>query len=111
MLRRFNFLFLALLVTSCASPPWVKHQMDVMPDISCKTGSEAGYNIYIWKCFKDKKNVIFQKSAGLYSLPAQKQIAECAGETDFEKKILFSSRDTEICKRKAPEWILNKPLE
>ncbi len=112
MLRRFNFLFFALLVTSCATRPWVKHPMDEMPDVSCQTGSEAGYDIYIWKCFKNKKNVIFQKSAGLYSFPAQKQIAECAGETDFEKEIEFSSRNTEICnKRKPPEWILSKSLE
>lgn len=104
------FIFLTLFCTSCASPPWVKHQMDAMPDISCQTGSETGYNIYIWNCFKNKKNVIFQKSAGLYSFTAQKQLAECGTETDFEKEIEFSSKRNEICRKKPPEWILDKSL-
>lgn len=101
---------MALLFSGCATAPWVKHQMGVMPDISCQTGSEAGYNIYIWNCYKNRKNVIYQKSAGLYSFPAQKQIVECGAETDFEKEIELSSKSAEICKRKPPEWISDKSL-
>ena len=97
--------------TSCASPPWIKHRMEVAPDNSCQTGNEAGYNIYIWRCYNNQKIVVFQKSAGLYVFSAQKQVVECGAETEFEKEIEFAPTNSIICKRKPPEWILSNEAE
>ena len=44
-------------------------------------------SIYIWKCLKGKRTVVYQYSAEMSCREAVLETAECGGQTEIEKKL------------------------
>jgi hypothetical protein len=47
-------------VAGCCSHPWDKFKMSILPDYSCRTGADGGYDFYVWECQNNQRVVIYQ---------------------------------------------------
>ena len=61
--------------------------MPTAPDSSFRTGSVAGYDVYIWECLDGQRTVIFKYSAEMSCRDPEMQKAPCGDITDIEKSL------------------------
>jgi hypothetical protein len=74
-------------VASCTRDPWKTYPMDSPPDITCRTGSVAGWNVWVWKCVDGERVAIGKHSAEMFSSAARKDTAPCGTLTDLEQHV------------------------
>lgn len=79
-------------VASCTRDPWKTYPMDSPPDITCRTGSVAGWNVWVWKCVDGERVAIGKQSAEMFSGAAQKDTAPCGTLTALEQHIGLPAR-------------------
>ncbi len=94
----------AFILTNCASKPWKKFSIDANPDKTCWTGSEAGYEVYVWDCHNSEHIVVYQWQASLYSFPSKMEKVSCGEKTKFEKEFSIEQYPKGVCKKKAAPW-------
>lgn len=61
--------------------------MSSPPDRSCRSGSPAGYDLYIWNCDGNLRTVIYQYSGEMSCQEPQKETAACGALTPIEQKL------------------------
>jgi hypothetical protein len=79
-------------VASCTRDPWKTYPMDSPPDITCRTGSVAGWNVWVWKCVDGERVAIGKHSAEMFSSAARKDTSPCGTLTDLEQHIGIPDR-------------------
>jgi hypothetical protein len=78
----------ALVLLGCTAKPWDVHPIPVAPDRTCRTGSDAGYDVWIWECHQDRKTVVRQFCGGLIGCKdAEREDVACGEVTTFEREI------------------------
>lgn len=100
----YTALIITILITACATAPWKNHKISTQPDVSCWTGSEAGYELYIWNCLNNEHVVVYQWQAGLYTYPSQIEKTQCGKQTEFEDNMHFKEGKSPTCKHEAKTW-------
>nr|HEX4312997.1 hypothetical protein [Kofleriaceae bacterium] len=75
-------------VHGCSQRPWDKYDMDTQPDIACRAGSVAGWDLYVWSCVDGERVVIGKMSAEMMASAPQKSTAACGVETELEHRVL-----------------------
>jgi len=61
-----SLLALGLIMLGCSSKAWeVKGAPSAPPDEQFRTGVEAGYDAYVWYCYKGERIVVTQSSSAL----------------------------------------------
>jgi hypothetical protein len=78
---------------SCARDPWKTYPMDSPPDITCRVGSVAGWNVWIWTCVDGERVAIGKHSAEMYSGAPEKDTAACGTVTALEQRIGIPDRE------------------
>jgi hypothetical protein len=100
--RRHSLVFaavLALSLTGCASKPWDKYPIERLPDSSCQTGYESGYDVFIWNCLKDEHVVVYQTTSVFFRMPAKIEKTSCNQLTEFEVNNEFKDGKSPQCRR------------
>ena len=87
-IRALMLALVLLAAAGCCGKPWNKFRdMPRPPDQSDRTGSVAGYDVYVWECLDGKRTVIYQWSAEMSCRRAEMQQVDCSEVTPFEKEI------------------------
>ncbi|MBI4674023.1 MAG: hypothetical protein HY741_20445 [Chloroflexi bacterium] len=82
---------IALLFTSCSfNKYWVASDLP-KPDHGFQTGTVAGYNVYVWDCFRNKHVVLYNETAEFRSGPYKREESACGVMTPTEEKLLPQS--------------------
>lgn len=71
----------------CCEEPWNAYPSEVPPDRSCRTGSVSGYDVYIWECRNDQREVVYYHSAEMSCSEPQKETAPCGERTPIEEEL------------------------
>ncbi len=104
-IKQFTLIISLLMLSNCASAPWKSYPMSQSPDFSCVTGSEAGYDVYVWKCLDGKRVVISQKCAGLYGCHStKKEVVACGAKTKREELHFMREPSYPNCQNKPILW-------
>ena len=82
--RLFIILFIAVLLSSCATNKDTIAAGLPAPDTGFITGDVTGYKVYIWECYQDKRIVIFNTSAEFTSTDYERQESACGETTPIE---------------------------
>lgn len=77
----------AFLVAGCCSHPWDKFKMSILPDYSCRTGADGGYDFYVWECQNNQRVVIYQWTTYASCDEPRKESAACGELTAIEMKL------------------------
>jgi hypothetical protein len=96
--RRPDVLFYALVVAACAwlgyaflvqSGPesWKKFPMSSPPGQQCRSGAEAGYDVFVWECHEGKRVAIYQYSTPLSRRQPVREETPCGGRTPIEERL------------------------
>ncbi len=88
-----GLILLVFLLTGCCSEPWKVFPMSVAPDVSCRTGTTHGYDIYIWDCYQNEKVVISQYSTEATCQAPEQQKTKCGQLTEIERKLATEIRE------------------
>src|ERR1700733_10728611 len=78
--------------TSCMRDPWKTYPMDTPPDITCRVGSVAGWNVWVWKCVDGERVAIGKHSAEMVTSAPEKDTAACGTVTALEQRIGIPDR-------------------
>jgi len=94
--RTALWLWAAAFVTGCwQQSAWDRHPIPSPPDHTCRTGSDGGFDVYLWDCEQGSHTVVYQWCAGLSGCKeAQKETAACGSLTAFEQS---HSADLKAC--------------
>jgi hypothetical protein len=80
-------LALISVASGCAPKAWKTHPMSTPPDRSCRTGSDAGHDVWIWECQDGEHTVIWQFCGGLVGCrEAERQDVPCDTTTPYEEE-------------------------
>jgi hypothetical protein len=74
-------------VASCVRDPWSTYPMDSPPDVTCRTGLVAGWDVWVWKCVDGERVAIAKESAEMFTSTARKDTAPCGTLTALEQRI------------------------
>lgn len=80
-------LFVLLAITGCCEDPWEAYPTEEAPDRSCRTGSVEGYDVYIWKCRDDQREVVYRYSAEMSCDEPEKETVSCGERTPIEEEL------------------------
>jgi hypothetical protein len=75
----------------CCERAWNAYPMDAEPDWQCRTGTEAGYDLYGWDCTTDPDDgeerhvVVYAWTASFSCKKAEKETAACGELTQIEE--------------------------
>lgn len=80
------------LLTSCAvNKPLVASDLP-KPDYAFQTGTVAGYNVYVWECYRDKHIVVYNFTGEMFSGPYKREESACGTLTPIEEAALPQKR-------------------
>ncbi|MFC1669316.1 hypothetical protein ACFL20_02930 [Spirochaetota bacterium] len=99
MIKKCLLFIIFIFLTGCCSKPWKKYHGLSKPDISFRTGSDGGYDIYVWKCRNKKRIAIYKFTASFTCKEPQKEESPCGTLTPIENKF------KETPKKKVPEFL------
>lgn len=88
------FLFI---LSGCCSKSWTKFSGMQPPDQSYRTGSDGGYDVYIWNCLNNRRVAIYKFTASFTCREPERQTTECGGVTPIEVEL------KDAIKRKVPD--------
>ena len=84
-------LALGLLLTGCEPDPWQSFPLSVEPDQQCRTGTEQGYDVYLWHCHQGQRTAIFRRCSALFGCNStQRQTVRCGSATPIERELKLS---------------------
>ena len=81
------FALAALGIGACCGSPWSAYPMAVPPDRSCRAGSPAGYDLYIWECREGQHTVVAKYSCKLSCHDPRQETAPCGELTPLEREL------------------------
>lgn len=80
------------LLTSCSfNKPLVASDLP-KPDRAFQTGTVAGYNVYVWECYRDKHIVVYNFTGEMFSGPYKREESACGTVTPIEEEALPQKR-------------------
>ena len=80
------------LLTSCSvNKPLVASDLP-KPDRAFQTGTVAGYNVYVWECYRDKHIVVYNFTGEMFSGPYKREESACGTLTPLEEEALPQKR-------------------
>jgi len=81
----------ALFLTGCCARPWNAVDMPETPDWQCRTGGEAGYDVYGWDCVSyegaDQHVVVSAWTASFSCEAPTVETAPCGDLTAIEEEL------------------------
>lgn len=93
-LVRVAFALVVVLVAGCCAEPWRKHPEATRPDEQYSLGGSVhGYDVYLWRCLRGARVVVYQYSAEMTCQAAMRETAPCDGVTGFEQSHAAERRD------------------
>ena len=83
-------------LAGCSPDPWVAYPSSKAPDQQCRTGGEAGYDVYLWYCVGGHRIAVFQYCTGMTGCrDPEKQVSACGAKTSIEREL---ARELSACK-------------
>jgi len=80
------------LLTSCSvNKPLVASDLP-KPDRAFQTGAAAGYNVYVWECYRNKHIVVYNFTGEMFSGPYKREESACGTLTPIEEQALPDKR-------------------
>ncbi len=101
-------LALGLLLTACEPDPWQTFPLSVAPNQQCRTGTEQGYDVYVWHCHQGQRIAIFRRCSALLGCdPTERQSVSCGSTTPIERELKL----TDHCEAVPPtvRWVARTP--
>jgi hypothetical protein len=94
--RAHGFSFLLLI--ACHDDPWTSQDAPkVRPDEEFRTGTEAGFDVWIWHCYEGQRIVIMQHGSAFFGAGRpQTTTGPCGAPLSVESKFPPSERQNEI---------------
>ncbi|RLB52519.1 MAG: hypothetical protein DRJ42_14655 [Deltaproteobacteria bacterium] len=86
-MRALLILFTVMIFTGCSSAPWEDYPTSTPPDRQCRTGHEAGHDVYLWDCLEGRHIAVFQYCTGMMGCQEpEKETSSCGELTPMETR-------------------------
>lgn len=97
-----------LFMTGCEPDPWQTFPSSVAPDQECRTGTEQGYDVYLWHCHEHQRIAIFRRCSALTGCaPTERQSVSCSETTPIERDLKLKDQCDPI--PATMRWVSRKP--